>query len=52
MEYDLEIGLYVILHQDNKAPVIVTSVLYYVGSKDEQKDRNGFAHFFENLNIL
>lgn len=49
VEYDLENGLHVILHQDNKAPVVVTSVLYHVGSKDEQKDRTGFAHFFEHL---
>ena len=49
IEYDLENGLHVILHQDNNAPVIVTSVLYHVGSKDEQEDRTGFAHFFEHL---
>jgi predicted Zn-dependent peptidase len=49
VEYDLENGLHVILHQDNKAPVVVTSVLYHVGSKDEMEDRTGFAHFFEHL---
>jgi len=49
IEFDLENGLHVILHQDNNAPVIVTSVLYHVGSKDEQEDRTGFAHFFEHL---
>jgi predicted Zn-dependent peptidase len=49
IEYDLENGLHVILNQDNNAPVIVTSVLYHVGSKDEQEDRTGFAHFFEHL---
>ena len=49
VEYDLENGLHVILHQDNKASVVVTSVLYHVGSKDEKEDRTGFAHFFEHL---
>jgi zinc protease len=48
-EFDLPNGLHVILHQDNKAPVVVTSVLYHVGSKNEQSDRTGFAHFFEHL---
>lgn len=48
-EYDLENGLHVILHQDTSAPVIITSVMYHVGSKDERPDRTGFAHFFEHL---
>ena len=49
VEYDLDNGLHVILHQDNNAPIVVTSVLYHVGSKDELEDRTGFAHFFEHL---
>lgn len=48
-EYDLSNGLHVILHQDHSAPVVVTSVMYHVGAKDEQPDRTGFAHFFEHL---
>lgn len=48
-EYDLENGLHVVLHQDNSAPVVVTSVMYHVGAKDEQPNRTGFAHFFEHL---
>jgi zinc protease len=48
-EYNLDNGLHVILQQDKSAPVIVTSVMYHVGSKDEQTDRTGFAHFFEHL---
>ena len=35
-EYDLNNGLHVILHQDNNAPVVTTSVMYHVGAKDEQ----------------
>lgn len=49
IEYDLDNGLHVILHQDNSAPVVSTSVMYDVGGKDREKDRTGFAHFFEHL---
>ncbi len=48
-EYDLKNGMHVILHQDKSAPVVVTSVMYHVGAKDEQPDRTGMAHFFEHL---
>lgn len=48
-EYDLNNGLHVILHQDNSAPVVTTSVMYHVGAKDENPERTGFAHFFEHL---
>nr|WP_299170954.1 pitrilysin family protein [uncultured Allomuricauda sp.] len=48
-EYDLDNGLHVILHQDNTAPVVTTAVMYHVGSKDEDPEKTGFAHFFEHL---
>ena len=48
-EYNLDNGMHVILHNDPSAPVVVTSVMYHVGSKDETPDRTGFAHFFEHL---
>ncbi|MEO9022144.1 MAG: pitrilysin family protein [Ginsengibacter sp.] len=48
-EYDLSNGLHVVLHQDNKAPVVAVSVMYHVGSKDDSPGRTGFAHFFEHL---
>lgn len=48
-EYTLPNGLHVILHQDNSTPNVAVSVLYHVGSKNEQKGRTGFAHFFEHL---
>lgn len=48
-EYELDNGLHVILHQDNSAPVITTSVMYHVGAKNENPERTGFAHFFEHL---
>ena len=48
-KYTLDNGLDVILHKDNSAPVITTSVMYHIGAKDESSDKTGFAHFFEHL---
>jgi zinc protease len=48
-EFDLKNGLHVILHQNNSIPTIAVNVMYHVGSKNEQSDRTGFAHFFEHL---
>lgn len=48
-EYDLPNGLHVILHKDNTTPIVAVSVLYHVGSKNENPSRTGFAHFFEHL---
>ena len=48
-EYDLDNGLHVILHQDKSTPIVAVSVMYHVGSKNEQPNRTGFAHFFEHL---
>jgi predicted Zn-dependent peptidase len=48
-KYTLPNGLTVILHQDKSAPVVAVSVLYHVGSKNEDTSRTGFAHFFEHL---
>jgi predicted Zn-dependent peptidase len=48
-EYKLDNGMHVILHKDNSAPVVTTSVMYHVGAKDENPERTGFAHFFEHL---
>ena len=49
IEYDLDNGLHVILHQDNSAPVISTVLQYHVGSKDEDDGIKGFAHLFEHM---
>lgn len=49
IEYDLANGLHVILHEDNTIPIVATSVMYHVGSKNENPERTGFAHFFEHL---
>ncbi|MEZ4807016.1 MAG: pitrilysin family protein [Flavobacteriales bacterium] len=48
-EFDLPNGLHVILHQDHSTPIVAVSVMYHVGSKNEDPDRRGFAHFFEHL---
>ena len=48
-EYNLDNGLHVILHKDNTTPIVAVSVLYHVGSKNEDPARTGFAHFFEHL---
>lgn len=49
LEYDLDNGIHVILHEEHATPIVAVSVLYHVGSKNEETDRTGFAHFFEHL---
>ncbi|MEN9699044.1 MAG: hypothetical protein RLZZ301_242 [Bacteroidota bacterium] len=49
VSYDLPNGLHVILHEEHATPIVAVSVLYHVGSKNENPDRTGFAHFFEHL---
>lgn len=48
-EYKLDNGLHVILYEDNTVPIVNVSVMYHVGSKNEDPERTGFAHFFEHL---
>ena len=49
IEYDLPNGLHVILHEDDTTPIVAVSIMYHVGSKNEDPERTGFAHFFEHL---
>ncbi len=49
VQYELKNGLRVILHEDHSTPIVAVSVLYHVGSKNENPDKTGFAHFFEHL---
>jgi len=49
IEYDLPNGLHVILHEDHSTPVAAVTLMYHVGSKNENVGRTGFAHFFEHL---
>lgn len=48
-QYDLPNGLHIILHEDHSTPIVAVTVLYHVGSKNEDPNRTGFAHFFEHL---
>lgn len=49
VEYDLDNGIHVILHEDHTTPIVAVTMMYKVGSKNENPDRTGFAHFFEHL---
>ncbi len=42
-------GLDVITLEDFSCPIVAVQVWYKVGSKDEQPDRQGFAHMFEHI---
>ena len=48
-EYRLDNGLRLIVHEDNKAPIVAVNVWYHVGSKNEKPGKTGFAHLFEHL---
>ena len=45
----LENGLKVITLEDFSCPIVSVNVWYEVGSKDEQPDRQGYAHMFEHM---
>ena len=49
VQYKLDNGINVILHEDNSTPIVAITLLYHVGSKNEDPERTGFAHFFEHL---
>lgn len=48
-EFDLDNGLHVILYPDHSSPNVTVGVHYNVGSKNEDPELTGFAHFFEHL---
>ena len=48
-EYTLKNGMHVILHEDHSTPIVAVTVMYHVGSKNEDPNRTGMAHFFEHL---
>ncbi|MBX2812681.1 MAG: insulinase family protein [Myxococcales bacterium] len=48
-KYQLDNGLTVILHQDNRLPLVAVSVWYDVGALHERPGRSGFAHLFEHM---
>lgn len=45
----LENGLRLLVHQDPTTPMATVCVTYNVGTKDEDPEHSGFAHFFEHL---
>jgi len=42
-------GLRVVVSEDHSAPLVAVSLMYDVGSRDEQKGKSGFAHLFEHV---
>jgi zinc protease len=42
-------GLEVYTVEDHTTPTVAIQVWYHVGSKDDPKDRSGFAHLFEHM---
>jgi len=42
-------GLTVLTLEDHSCPVVAVQVWYHVGSKDEDPNRQGFAHMFEHM---
>ncbi len=48
-KFTLPNGLQVILHEDHSTPMVSVNIWYHVGSKNEKRNRTGFAHLFEHL---
>lgn len=42
-------GLKVVTLEDFSCPIVAVQLWYHVGSKNEQPDRQGFAHMFEHM---
>ena len=47
--HTLDNGLRVVLHRDDRLPLVTVNLWYHVGSKNELPGRTGFAHLFEHL---
>ncbi len=48
-EITLDNGLRVISLEDFSCPIVAVNLWYHVGSKDENPERQGFAHMFEHM---
>ena len=48
-KYVLDNGLRLVVHEDDKAPIVAVNVWYDVGAADEEPGKTGFAHLFEHL---
>lgn len=47
--HTLDNGLRLFIHEDHRVPIVCVNIWYFVGSKNEQVGRTGFAHLFEHL---
>jgi zinc protease len=47
--FTLDNGLTLVVHEDDKAPIVAVNVWYHVGAKNERPGKTGFAHLFEHL---
>ena len=48
-KFKLKNGLTVIVHEDPSTPMACINILYDVETRDESKNKTGFAHLFEHL---
>ncbi len=48
-KYQLDNGLEVILHQDDRMPLVAVNLWYHVGAGDEIPGKSGYAHLFEHM---
>jgi len=48
-ETTLDNGLRVVTLEDFSCPIVTVDLWYHVGSKDEDPERQGFAHMFEHM---
>ena len=47
--FTLKNGLTLVVHEDDRAPVVAVNIWYHVGSKNEKPGQTGYAHLFEHL---
>ena len=47
--FTLDNGLTLVVHQDDKAPIVAVNIWYHVGSRNETEGKTGYAHLFEHL---
>ena len=45
----LDNGLRLIVNTDRSTPLVAVCITYFVGTRDENPERTGFAHLFEHL---
>lgn len=48
-QHRLDNGLRVVLHRDDRLPLVAIHLWYHVGSKNERPGLTGFAHLFEHM---